>query len=151
MEVVAHDPFLAEADVPLVAFDELVATSDVISVHAPLTPETRNLFDQATFASTKPGVVFVNTARGGLVDHDALVGALDSGQVGSAALDVTEPEPLPADHSLLARDDVFVTPHIASATDRGKRRLYEHAIGNALAVIAGDPNETCVNPAVLDR
>jgi glyoxylate reductase len=87
------------------------------------------------------------------VDQDALLAALDSGQVGAAALDVTEPEPLPTDHPLLRRDDVTVTPHIASASGAGRVRLYEHAIANALAVLAGrDPAEIVrvVNPEVLE-
>ena len=99
----------------------------MISVHAPLTDDTRHLFDAAAFAAIRPGVVFVNAARGGLVDQDALLAALDAGQVGAAALDVTDPEPLPTDHPLLHRDDVLVTPHVASATDAGKLRLYQHA------------------------
>jgi phosphoglycerate dehydrogenase-like enzyme len=157
MTVIAHDPYLepaADIEVELVPFDELLARSDAISVHAPLTqgPDgTRGLFGAEAFARVRPGVLFVNTARGPLVDQDALVAALDAGQVGSAALDVTDPEPLPVDHPLLNRDDVIVTPHIASATGAGRLRLYEHAVDNALGVLAGLPPATClvVNPEVL--
>jgi phosphoglycerate dehydrogenase-like enzyme len=157
MTVVAHDPYLEPAvdlDVELVSFDELLARSDAISVHAPLTdgPDgTRGLFGPDAFAKVRPGVLFVNTARGPLVDQDALVAALDAGQVGSAALDVTDPEPLPVDHPLLNRDDVIVTPHIASATGAGRLRLYEHAVANALGVLAGLPPATCyvVNPEAM--
>ncbi|MDH3754509.1 MAG: hydroxyacid dehydrogenase [Acidimicrobiia bacterium] len=155
MRVIAYDPYLAASeyspDVELVELDDLLARADLISLHAPLTDETRHLFDAATFERTKPGVILVNTARGGLVDHDALLEALDDGSVHAAGLDVTEPEPLPPDHPLLHRDDVVVTPHIASSTDRGKRRLYEHAIANALAVISGDRPATVVNPEVYER
>ncbi len=153
MHVIAHDPYVgdADADVELVAFADLLARADVVSLHAPLTADTRHLFDGAAFAAMRPGSVLVNTARGGLVDQDALLGALDNGPLFAAGLDVTEPEPLPTDHRLLARDDVFVTPHIASSTDRGKRRLYEHAIDNAIAVIAGDRPANVVNPEVYDR
>ncbi len=139
------------ADVELVPLAELLRRADVISVHAPLTDDTRRLFDAAAFAAMRPGVVFVNAARGGLVDQDALLAALDSGQVGAAALDVTDPEPLPADHPLLHRDDVLVTPHIASATDAGKLRLYEHAIDNAVAVLEGRTPPHVVNPEVLQE
>jgi phosphoglycerate dehydrogenase-like enzyme len=152
MNVVASDPYVAAdaaGDVELVPFADLLGRADVISVHAPLTDETRHLFDAAAFAAMRPGVVFVNTARGGLVDQDALLAALDTGQVGAAALDVTEPEPLPPDHPLLHRDDVLVTPHVASATDLGKGRLYEHAIDNALLVLAGGRPRYVINPEVL--
>ncbi len=151
MQVIAHDPYVDAADVELVAFADLLARADVVSLHAPLTADTRHLLDAAAFAAMRPGSVLVNTARGGLVDQEALVDALDHGPLFAAALDVTEPEPLPTDHPLLSRDDVFVTPHIASSTDRGKRRLYEHAIDNAIAVIAGDRPATVVNPEVYGR
>jgi phosphoglycerate dehydrogenase-like enzyme len=154
MTVIAHDPYVepsAGLEVELVSFDELLARSDAISVHAPLTDETRGLFGPDAFARVRPGVLFVNSARGPLVDQAALLAALENGQVGSAALDVTDPEPLPVDHPLLHRDDVIVTPHIASATGAGRLRLYEHAIDNALGVLAGLPPGTChvVNPEVL--
>lgn len=150
MEVVACDPYLTDAaDVELVPFAEVLRRADVISVHAPLTDDTRGLFGTTVFGAMRPGVVFVNAARGGLVDQAALLAALDSGQVGAAALDVTDPEPLPPDHPLLHRDDVIVTPHIASATDAGKLRLYQHAIDNALAVLEGRTPPHVVNPEVL--
>jgi phosphoglycerate dehydrogenase-like enzyme len=157
MTVIAHDPYVAPSvglEVELVSFDELLARSDAISVHAPLTEGldgTRGLFGAEAFARVRPGVLFVNTARGPLVDQEALVAALEAGQVGSAALDVTDPEPLPVDHPLLNRDDVIVTPHIASATGAGRLRLYEHAVDNAVGVLAGLPPATClvVNPEVL--
>jgi phosphoglycerate dehydrogenase-like enzyme len=151
MNVIAYDPYLTGADVELVSFDDLLARADVISLHAPLTTDTRHLFDTSAFARMRVGSVLVNTARGGLVDHTALMHALDHGPLFAAGLDVTEPEPLPADHPLLSRDDVFVTPHIASSTDRGKRRLYDHAIDNALTVIAGGRPANVVNPEVYDR
>jgi len=151
MDVIACDPYVtaSDGDAELVRFDELLRRSDVISVHAPLTDETRHLFDTAAFAAVRPGVVFVNTARGGLVDQDALLAALDAGRVGAAAIDVTEPEPLPPDHPLLHRDDVIVTPHVASATDVGKLRLYQHAVDNALLVLEGGRPPHVVNPEVL--
>jgi phosphoglycerate dehydrogenase-like enzyme len=151
MNVVAADPYIdpTSADVNVVSFDELLAQSDVVSLHAPATDATRGMIDAKALAAMRPGAILVNTARGVLVDHTALVAALESGHLGGAGLDVTDPEPLPLDHPLLARDDVVVTPHIASSSDRGKLRLYEHAIENALGVIAGHPPTTCVNPEVL--
>ncbi len=142
MRVVATDPGVSEspvAGVDLVGFHELLAMSDVVSLHAPALPATIGMIDADALGRMKPGAYLVNCARGQLVDHDALLDALDSGRLHGAGLDVTDPEPLPADHPLLGRHDVFVTPHIASATVAGRRRLYEHAIVNALAVLAGRP------------
>ncbi|MDH4277667.1 MAG: hypothetical protein OEW83_06235, partial [Acidimicrobiia bacterium] len=142
MRVVAHDPFLtpdAVADDPtgveLVGFDELLAESDVISLHCPLTEESRRLFRAETFARCKPGVIFVNAARGGLVDHDDLLAALDSGQVMAAGLDVTDPEPLSPEHPLLHRLDVIVTPHVASSTVIGRRRMLVMALEQAMLAL----------------
>lgn len=148
MEVIAADPVVEEspvAGVTLVSFAELLATSDVISLHAPALESTYHLINAHTLAAMKRGVYLVNCARGVLVDHDALLAAIDSGHLAGAGLDVTQPEPLPAGHPLLERPNVVVTPHIASASVAGRRRLYEHAIDNALAVLAGRP-ATVVSP-----
>jgi phosphoglycerate dehydrogenase-like enzyme len=145
MRVVAADPAVTEAPVAgveMVDLDQLLSTSDVVSVHAPALPSTVHMFDAATFARMKPGAYFVNCARGVLVDHEALLAAIDTGHVAGAGLDVTEPEPLPVGHPLLDRLDVVVTPHVASGTVAGRRRLYEHSIANALAVLAGQPAST---------
>jgi D-3-phosphoglycerate dehydrogenase len=140
MSVLAYDPFVAEApDCELVDLDRLFAASDVISLHAPAVAATRHLVNAESLATTKPGVYIVNCARGALVDQDALLAALESGQVAGAGLDVTDPEPLPVGHPLLEHPNVIVTPHVASATVAGRRRLYEHAIDNALNVLAGRP------------
>jgi len=155
LHVIAYDPFLdagAADGAELVSFDDLLARADAISVHAPLTESTRRLFDADAFAKVRPGVIFVNSARGALVDQDALIDAVDAGRVGAAALDVTEPEPLALDHPLLHHPRIVVTPHIASATSAGRLRLYEHAIDNALGVLAGAvASETAVvvNPEVF--
>lgn len=148
MRVIAHDPGIDESPEPsvsLVELDELLETSEVISLHAPAVPATHHLIGASSIARMRRGVYIVNCARGPLVDHDALLHALDSGQVAGAGLDVTEPEPLPAGHPLLARDDVIVTPHIASSTVAGRARLFAHAFDNALAVLEGRP-ATIVNP-----
>lgn len=142
MRVLAADPFVTEspvAGVELVTLDVVLAESDVISLHAPAMPETVRMIDAAALAQMKRGAYLINCARGVLVDHEELLAAIDSGHLGGAGLDVTDPEPLPEGHPLLDRINVVVTPHIASATIAGRRRLYEHSIENALAVLAGRP------------
>jgi len=156
MRAVAFDPYIDPVAAPagvrmLTTLDDLLSVADVVSVHIPLTDASRGLFDARTFASFRRGVVFVNTSRGAIVDQDALIAALDSGQVFAAGLDVTDPEPLPAEHPLLHRDDVVVTPHIASATSDGKLRSFESAVEQALAVVHGERPEHLVNPEVWNR
>ena len=161
MEVLACDPFLdpgslVVGDGPggdpvraeIVGFDELLARSDVLSLHAPLTAETRHILDRAAFDRCRPGLLFVNAARGGLVDHDALVEALDSGRVRAAGLDVTEPEPLDPAHTLLHRDNVVVTPHVASSTEVGRERMLAMAIEQALQGLSGQRPTHLVNTDV---
>lgn len=156
MRVTVFDPFLAASAVPAGidrsdTLEALLRSADVVSVHVPLSEASRGMFGTAQFGSMKPGAVFINTARGGLVDHDALLGALDEGRVFGAGLDVTSPEPLPAGHPLLSRDDVVVTPHVASATADGKARIFRVAFGQAIAVIEGRRPEHLVNPEVWER
>jgi phosphoglycerate dehydrogenase-like enzyme len=155
MRVTAHDPYLpADAFGPEVdaaaSLHELLATADVVSVHVPLAASSRGMFGAAEFARMRPGAIFVNTARGGLVDHDALLDALDAGHLHGAGLDVTDPEPLPVGHPLLARDDVVVTPHVASGTIEGKIRIFRDALTNALDALAGRRPATIVNPEAWD-
>ena len=142
MRVIANDPGIEQSpvdNVELVGLDEVFATSHVISLHAPSIPATRHMINAESIASMRRGVYLVNCARGPLIDQDALVAAIDSAHVAGAALDVTEPEPLPVGHPLLTRPNVIITPHIASSTAIGRRRLFEHAIDNALAVLDGRP------------
>jgi len=142
MTVIAHDPMFSSSPVDgvgLVGLDELFGSAHVISLHAPSTPATRHLIDAHAIAQMRKGVYIINCARGPLIDQQALLAGLDSGQVAGAGLDVTEPEPLPVGDPLLGRPDVIVTPHIASSTAVGRRRLFEHAVDNALAVLAGRP------------
>ena len=154
MNVIAFDPFVDDATataagIELVeTLDELVSQADVVSLHLPLTAATRHLIDGERLGLMKPGSILINTARGGLVDHDALLGALELGHLSGAGLDVTDPEPLPPDHPLLHRDDVVVTPHVAAATAAGKARLYESAVTQALQVLRGECPNHLVNPNV---
>jgi glyoxylate reductase len=123
-----------DADLPA-----LLREADVVSLHAPLTDATRHLIDAAALAAMKPTALLVNTARGAIVDTDALVDALHRGAIAGAALDVTDPEPLPADHPLLQAPNVLVVPHIGSATHAARERMAELAVGNLLAGLAGQP------------
>ncbi len=151
MHVLVHDPYLAEAPVgSLVDLDELWARSQVVSLHAPATDATRHLVNERALAAMRPGVVIINCARGSLVDQEALLAALHSGHVAGAGLDVTEPEPLPSGHPLLDRDDVIVTPHVASSTTIGRIRLISHALEQAVIWLGGETPEHLLNPAVLD-
>ena len=156
MRITTFDPYLEASAVPADVdradtLDALLGTADVVSVHVPLTDDSRGMFGAARFAAMKPGAVFINTARGGLVDQDALLGALDQKHLLGAGLDVTSPEPLPVGHPLLDRDDVVVTPHVASATADGKARILRMAFEQALAVLEGRRPEHLVNPEVWER
>ncbi len=129
------------------SWGELLAAADVVSAHVPLTAETERMFDAAAFAAMKRGAIFVNTARGGVVDQAALREALVSGQLGAAALDVTTPEPLPSDHPLLAAPNLLVLPHLGSATGEARARMAELAVDGLLAALRGERPQHLVNPA----
>jgi glyoxylate reductase len=113
--------------------------ADFVSLHTPLTPGTHHLIDADALAVMKPTAVLVNTARGPIVDQDALAAALREGRLGAAALDVTDPEPLPPDHPLLDTPNLLVVPHIGSATDTARAAMADRAVDNLLAALAGDP------------
>ena len=156
MRVAVFDPYIASSAVPagigrVDALDALLREADVVSVHVPLTEASRGMFGAAQFGSMKPTAVFINTARGGLVDTDALLDALQTGRLFGAGLDVTLPEPLPTRHPLLHRNDVVVTPHVASATADGKARIFRVAFQQAIDVIEGRRPEHLVNPEVWER
>ena len=131
------------------SFEELLAEADFVSVHVPLTPETRHLFDDDAFQRMKPTAVFVNTARGGVVDQAALYRALASNRIAAAAIDVTEAEPLATDDPLLRLPNLLVTPHIASASVTTRERMAELAVENLLEALAGRKPPHCVNAEVL--
>ncbi len=127
-------------------WDELLAISDIVSAHVPLDTETERMFDAAAFAAMKPGAIFVNTARGGIVDQEALRAALVSGQLGGAAIDVTTPEPLPPSDPLLEAPNLLVLPHLGSATGETRARMAELAVDGLLAALRGERPQHLVNP-----
>jgi D-3-phosphoglycerate dehydrogenase len=151
MDVDAYDPLVsperaAALGVTLAtSLETLLQESDAVSLHLPLTPQTRHLMDARRFALMKPRALFVNTARGGLVDENALLAALEGGQIAGAGLDVFEREPPAADHPLLSREDVVATPHIAAATEASRDRLWRSAITQALQVLRGEHPSHAVN------
>jgi glyoxylate reductase len=114
---------------------EALAEADFVSIHCPLTDETRGLFGEAEFAAMKPTAVLVNTARGPIVQTDALRRALFDATIAAAALDVTDPEPLPADHPLLEAPNLLVVPHIGSATHRTRERMADLAVDNLMTAL----------------
>jgi glyoxylate reductase len=118
---------------------EALARADFVSVHTPLTPATRHLIDEPALRAMKPSAILVNTSRGGIVDQDALRRALTEGWIAGAGLDVTSPEPLPADDPLLQAPNLLVVPHIGSATTTTRRRMADIAVDNLLAALAGRP------------
>jgi glyoxylate reductase len=122
-----------------VELGELLERSDFVTLHCPLTPETRGLIGDEALARMKPTAYLVNTARGPVVDTDALVRGLHAGEIAGAALDVTDPEPLPGDHPLLEAPGLLVLPHIASATHATRERMASMAVDNLLAGLAGRP------------
>ncbi|EFL51127.1 D-isomer specific 2-hydroxyacid dehydrogenase NAD-binding [Solidesulfovibrio fructosivorans JJ]] len=129
-------------------FEEFLATADIISIHAPLTPETRHAFNAAALARLKPTAILVNTGRGPIIDEAALVVALREKRLAGAGLDVYEFEPKMA-VGLAALPNVVVTPHIGSATSEARDGMAELAARNLLAMLAGDTPPTCLNPEVL--
>ena len=122
-----------------VPLEELLERSDFVTLHCPLTPDTHHLIDGAALDRMKPTALLVNTARGPIVDTAALQRALYERAIGGAALDVTDPEPLPADHPLLEAPNLLVVPHVGSATVRTRHKMTEIAVDNLLAALAGEP------------
>lgn len=118
---------------------DLLAQSDFVSLHVPLTPDTHHLIDADALARMKPTAILINTARGPIVDQAALTAALNEGQIAAAGLDVTDPEPLPLDDALLRAPNVIVLPHIGSATRTARARMADLAVDNLLAALAGEP------------
>lgn len=155
MRVVAYDPYIGDERAVALGIEReglieaVLARSDVVSVHAPLTEETRRLMNGKRFAQMKQGAFFVNVSRGGLVDEQALCAALDRGHLAGAALDVFDPEPPSPDNPLLHRDDVIATPHIAGVTVESRERMWRMAVSMALQVWNGEKPDHIVNPEAL--
>jgi glyoxylate reductase len=127
-------------------FQELLQRSDYVSLHCPLTEVTRHLIDDDALSCMKPSAILINTSRGGVVDQQALARALHQGQIAGAALDVTDPEPLPADDPLLQAPYLIVVPHIGSATVAAREAMTELAVQNVIAALDGKPMPHPVRP-----
>jgi glyoxylate reductase len=156
MRVLAFDPFEDAAfardhQVTYVPLEQLLAESDFVTLHVVLTPDTHHLIAASELARMKPTAILVNASRGPVVDTDALVDALRSGSIFGAALDVTDPEPLPGDHPLLDAPNLLVVPHVGSATHATRGRMAEIAVDNLLAGLAGRPMPHSVNEDSLTR
>ncbi|PSL52734.1 phosphoglycerate dehydrogenase-like enzyme [Saccharothrix carnea] len=143
VEVLLHDPHVTRAEAAhlgaeSVGMDELCRRSDVVTVHAPALPETRHLLDARRLDLLPDGALVINTARGSLIDTEALTRACATGRI-SAILDVTEPEPLPPGHPLFALPNVLITPHLAGAQGRELRRIGEFAVAEVGRFVQGRP------------
>ncbi len=154
MQVLAFDPYFpperaAALGVPLVELEEVWAKSDFISLHAPLTDSTNQLINDTTLAKMKRGVYIINDARGGLIDDEALARALDSGQVAGAALDVFEEEPPPANHPLIGRPNVIVTPHLGASTSEAQMDVAREIAEAVLGALKGEPVGSAVNAPMI--
>jgi lactate dehydrogenase-like 2-hydroxyacid dehydrogenase len=157
MDVIYHDhhrkPAL-ETELGLAyaaSVDHLLPQVDFLSLHCPLTPETEGLIDADALRQMKPTAILVNTSRGQVVETGALLQALREGWIAAAALDVTDPEPLPGDHPLLDLPNCLVVPHIGSATVSTRERMAVITADNLLAGLRGEPMDHCANPAVYER
>jgi D-3-phosphoglycerate dehydrogenase len=147
--LLACDPYVPEADIPpdvrRCSLEELLASADILSLHVPLTRETRHLLNAARLALMKPTAILVNTSRGPVVDTSALAEALRQGRLAAAGLDVFEEEPLPVAHPLLSCPNVLVTPHHAWHSQESRRKLYLLAVEEAIRGVRGEPLRSCVN------
>jgi len=156
MRVIYYDPFRREdlekeLNIEYVDLDTVLREADFVSIHTPLTPETRGLMNAEAFEKMKPTAILVNSARGPIVDTMALYEALRDGKIAYAALDVTDPEPLPADHPLLTLSNVVVCPHTASASIATRGKMAEMAADNLIAGLKGESLPTQVNTGVIPK
>ena len=129
-----------------VPLDELLEQSDFVTLHCPLTEDTRGLISDEALERMRPTAFLVNTARGPIVDTRALIRALHSGSIAGAALDVTDPEPISSGHLLLDAPNLLVLPHVASATHATREAMADMTVDNLLAALAGGPMPHCSNP-----
>jgi D-3-phosphoglycerate dehydrogenase len=156
LRLIATDPYVDPAvaaglGVELVSLDELASQADIITLHTPLTPETRGMIASAFFDKIKPTTVLVNTARGPIVDMDAVAAALSDGRLAAAGLDVVDPEPLPASSPLYSLPNVILTPHDAYYSERSRVQVRVDTLNAALSVLRGMYPRTVANPAVIEK
>ena len=156
MELIAHDPFIEQSvfdsvGATSVSFGELLERSDYVSAHTPLTDETHHMFDEAALKQMKPTAYLINTARGPIVENDAVVDALRSGWIAGAGLDVFEHEPLPADSPLIELDNVVLTSHTAFYSDPALKALAVRNGQEVARVLTGRRPLHLVNPEVLEK
>jgi glyoxylate reductase len=152
MRILIYDPTAqAMAGIIKVDLDTLYRESDFISIHTPLTPETKHLINADAFGKMKPNAVLVNTARGEIVDQAALYDALKNHRIFAAGIDVSDPEPLPMDSPLLELDNLIVCPHIASASTSTRENMALIAAGNLLAGLRGERLPFSVNPEIYNQ
>jgi phosphoglycerate dehydrogenase-like enzyme len=134
-----------------VSFEQLLQESDFVSLHVPLTPQTRHMIDEAELKIMKPSALLINTSRGPIVNPEALIKGLRDDWIAGAALDVTDPEPLPPEHPLFKLPNCLIVPHIGSATWNTRRNMAERACVNLLAGLEGQRLPYCVNPEVYNQ
>ena len=156
LRVIAYTPRLQPQDAPQGVevtndLSEMLAASDYVSIHCPLTEQTTHLIDDAALAQMKSDALLINTSRGGVIDEEALTRALRDGRIGGAALDVTDPEPPSADNPLLTLENVIVTPHAAFYSVAATAELARKAAENVVTVLRGEVPKTVVNAGVLDQ
>lgn len=156
IRIIASDPYLDPSiarsiGIELVSLDELAAQSDIITLHCPLTDETRGMIDSTFFDKVKSSAVLVNTARGPIVNMDDIAAALSDGRLAAAALDVTNPEPLPADSPLYTLPNLILTPHDAYYSERSRAQVRVDTLDAALSVLRGMFPRTVANPAVMEK
>ncbi|HEV2238394.1 MAG TPA: D-glycerate dehydrogenase [Ktedonobacterales bacterium] len=150
-DVLRREDLEREHGIEYVTLPELLARADFVSLHTPLTPATHHLIGREQLRAMKPSAILVNTSRGPVVDCEALAEALGAGEIAGAALDVTEPEPLPADHPLVSLPNCLVVPHIASASIATRSAMARIAAENLLAGLEGAPMTAALNAEARGR
>jgi D-3-phosphoglycerate dehydrogenase len=158
MRVLVYDPYVPASAIkaagcePVSDLDAAVAASDVVTIHCPKSPETVHMFDAARLGRMKPTAYLINTARGGIIDEKALHGALTTGKLAGAGIDVFEREPATSENPLLALHNIIVAPHIAGVSHESVDRMCATTARNMLSVLDGTPlRENCVNPEVFGK
>jgi len=154
--IIAYDPYVdeeiaAKYNVKLVTFEELLKESDIISIHAPLTEETKGMFGSKQFKLMKNSAYLINTARGGLIKDSDLAQALKEGEIAGAGLDVLEDENVNSHHPLVSLENVIITPHSAFYSEQALKDLQYKAVQEVIRVLTGENPKSCVNPEVFEN